>query len=95
MTLNSLQRLYYILSEIKTKEDETAKAIQTALDIIKREGNKKEKEIKPQFLFVEDGSIDVDNLQLSLEERDDVNVTIVVYRQGSERPQLVTINKEN
>lgn len=41
-----------------------------------------------QFLFVEDGSVDSDNLIETLETKNP-EIKVVVYRQGAVRPQLV------
>nr|DAK85949.1 MAG TPA: hypothetical protein [Caudoviricetes sp.] len=42
-----------------------------------------------KFLFVEDGSVDTDDLAAQLENNPEI--AIVVYRQGSLPPQLVDI----
>lgn len=41
-----------------------------------------------QFLFVEDGSVDSDNLIETLEMKNP-EIKVVIYRQGAVRPQLV------
>lgn len=43
---------------------------------------------KRKLLFVEDGSVDVDELKETVEG---LNINIVVYRQGSEKPMLVEV----
>lgn len=43
-----------------------------------------------KFLFVEDGSVDTDELQEVLEERAP-DIRMVVYRQGSVHPELVDV----
>ena len=45
-----------------------------------------------KFLFIEDGSVDVDELAERLEATNP-EILIVVYRQGSDRPQLINIEK--
>lgn len=46
-----------------------------------------------KFLFVEDGSICVDELQQSLDDAGMDTIKIVVYRQGANRPELEDIYK--
>ena len=43
-----------------------------------------------KFLFVEDGSVDIDELEESLEQTNP-EIKVVVYRQGGTRPQLVDV----
>lgn len=43
-----------------------------------------------KFLFVEDGSVDVDNLDNELWERNP-EIMIVMYRQGGAKPELVEV----
>ena len=43
-----------------------------------------------QFLFIEDGSVDADDLIKTLKKRNH-DITVVVYRQGARVPQLVQI----
>lgn len=45
------------------------------------------KQTKWKFLLVEDGSIDVDELQQFFDEQD-IKIKIVIYRQGSLKPEL-------
>lgn len=45
------------------------------------------KQAKWKFLLVEDGSIDVDGLQQLFDEQD-MNIKIVIYRQGAPKPEL-------
>lgn len=44
-----------------------------------------------KFLFVEDGSVDTDELGRQLENNPEI--AIVVYRQGSTPPQLVDVKE--
>lgn len=44
-----------------------------------------------QILFVEDGSVDLDELKAALQG---TNIIVVVYRQGSKMPQLVNLQGE-
>ena len=44
-----------------------------------------------KFLFVEDGSVDTDELGVQLEKNPEI--AIVVYRQGSTPPQLVEVKE--
>lgn len=44
-----------------------------------------------RFLFVEDGSVDTDELGRQLEKN--LEIAIVVYRQGSMPPQLVDVKE--
>lgn len=44
-----------------------------------------------RFLFVEDGSVDTDDLAAQLENNPEI--AIVVYRQGSTPPQLVEVKE--
>lgn len=45
------------------------------------------KQRKWKFLLVEDGSIDIDELQQFFDEQD-MKIKIVIYRQGSPKPEL-------
>ncbi len=45
------------------------------------------KKIKWKILLVEDGSVDVDELQKFFDEND-MKIKIVIYRQGSLKPEL-------
>lgn len=45
----------------------------------------------PQILFVEDGSVDLDELKAVLKG---TGIEVVVYRQGSPMPQLVNLQEE-
>lgn len=44
-----------------------------------------------QILFVEDGSVDLDELKVALKG---TNIIVVVYRQGSPMPKLVNLQEE-
>lgn len=46
-----------------------------------------QKQTKWKFLLVEDGSIDVDELQQFFDEQD-IKIKIIIYRQGSLKPEL-------
>lgn len=48
-----------------------------------------------RFLFVEDGSVDVDELvdELTAQLENDPEIVIVVYRQGSTPPRLVDVKE--
>jgi hypothetical protein len=45
-----------------------------------------------KFIFVEDGSIDTDELQEKL-ETSNPEIKMVIYRQGSRPPELVEVKK--
>ena len=47
----------------------------------------KPKQVKWKILLVEDGSIDVDELQQFFDEQD-MKIKIIIYRQGSLKPEL-------
>ena len=49
--------------------------------------NKKVKIIKWQYWLIEDGSIDVDDLQQFIDENN-LKIKIIIYRQGSIKPEL-------
>ena len=49
--------------------------------------NQKPKQTKWKFLLVEDGSVDVDELQQFFDEQD-MKIKIVIYRQGAPKPEL-------
>ena len=51
---------------------------------------KKQERSKWKYLFVEDGSVDVDDLQKFFDEQNQ-KVKIVVYRQGSIKPEFKTV----
>lgn len=44
-----------------------------------------------QILFVEDGSVDLDELKTVLQG---TSIEVIVYRQGSKMPQLVNLQGE-
>ena len=44
-----------------------------------------------QILFVEDGSVDLDEVKTALKG---TNIIVVVYRQGSPMPKLVNLQEE-
>lgn len=44
-----------------------------------------------QILFVEDGSVDLDELKATLQG---TRIVVIVYRQGSKMPQLVNLQEE-
>lgn len=45
------------------------------------------KQVKWKLLFVEDGSVDIDELQKFFEEQN-MKIKIVIYRQGAPKPEL-------
>lgn len=45
-----------------------------------------------KFLFIEDGSIDSDDLAIEL-EKTNPEIKIIVYRQGSRPPELISIKR--
>lgn len=45
------------------------------------------KQTKWKFLLVEDGSVDVDELEQFFDEKD-MKIKIVIYRQGAPKPEL-------
>lgn len=47
-----------------------------------------------KFLFIEDGSVDIGELQERM-ENSNPEIKIVIYRQGSNIPMLIDNNKEN
>ena len=47
-----------------------------------------------KFLFVEDGSVEWDDLHIEL-EKTNPEIKIVVYRQGSKIPDLIEIKGKN
>ena len=49
--------------------------------------NKKVKTIKWQYWLIEDGSVDVDELQQFIDENN-LKIKIIVYRQGATKPEL-------
>ncbi len=44
-----------------------------------------------QILFVEDGSVDLDELKTVLQR---TSIEVIVYRQGSPMPKLVSLREE-
>lgn len=44
-----------------------------------------------QIFFVEDGSVDLDELKAALQG---TSIKVIVYRQGSKMPQLVNLQEE-
>ena len=49
--------------------------------------NKSVKQTKWKYLLIEDGSVDVDELQQFIDEND-LKIKIIIYRQGSIKPEL-------
>ena len=45
-----------------------------------------------KFMFVGDGSVDADELVLAI-ERTNPEIRVIVYRQGSNRPELLDIKE--
>lgn len=57
--------------------------------------NKKNKSIKQtkwKYWLIEDGSVDVDELQQFIDEND-LKIKIIIYRQGSMKPELKSFQK--
>ena len=52
--------------------------------------NKKRKTEKWKYWLIEDGSVDVDDLQQFIDEND-LKIKIIIYRQGSIKPELNNI----
>ena len=52
--------------------------------------NKKRKTEKWKYWIIEDGSVDVEDLQQFINENN-LRIKIIVYRQGSTKPELKTI----
>lgn len=46
-----------------------------------------------QLLFVEDGSVDLDELQVNL-SKSNPEIKVVVYRQGSRTPEFANVGRE-
>ena len=46
-----------------------------------------QKQTKWKFLLIEDGSVDIDELQQFFDEHN-MNIKIVIYRQGAPKPEL-------
>lgn len=49
--------------------------------------NKSVKQTKWKYWLIEDGSVDVDELQQFIDENN-LKIKIIIYRQGSTRPEL-------
>ena len=49
--------------------------------------NKKKKKKKWKYWLIEDGSLDVDELQQFIDENN-LKIKIIVYRQGATKPEL-------
>lgn len=45
-----------------------------------------------KFMFIEDGSVDIDDLIFEM-ERTNPEIKVIVYRQGSNRPELLDIKE--
>ena len=52
--------------------------------------NKKRKTEKWKYWLIEDGSVDVEDLQQFIDEND-LKIKIIIYRQGSPKPELKTV----
>lgn len=52
-----------------------------------KKGNQQPRQKKWKFLLVEDGSLDVDELQKFFDEQN-MKIKIVIYRQGAPKPEL-------
>lgn len=73
--------------------------IQNFIEVVREtERYEEEKRIESvpikQFLYVEDGSVDTDNLITELKMKNP-EIKVIVYRQGSERPQLTDMECNN
>lgn len=49
--------------------------------------SKKVKTVKWKYWLIEDGSVDVDELQQFIDEND-LKIKIIIYRQGAAKPEL-------
>ena len=49
--------------------------------------NKKVKTVEWKYWLIEDGSVDVEELQQFIDEND-LKIKIIIYRQGSRKPEL-------
>lgn len=57
---------------------------------VPKSNNRKSKVPYTNFLFVEDGSVDVDALEKDLRKRNP-EIKVIVYRQGAAMPQIVEL----
>lgn len=57
---------------------------------VSKSNNRKSKVPYTNFLFVEDGSVDVDALEKDLRKRNP-EIKVIVYRQGAAMPQIVEL----
>ena len=60
---------------------------------VSKNRNRKPKQPYMKFLFIEDGTVDIDSLEKDLRKRNP-EIKVVVYRQGATMPQLVDIMKD-
>ena len=61
--------------------------------LVKLDNDKRESTPIQKFLFVEDGSVDTDELDEIMYLRNP-EIKVIVYRQGASRPELVDISEE-
>ena len=63
------------------------KAARFPNEVIMKNKSKKVKQAKWKYWLIEDGSVDVDELQQFIDENN-LKIKIIVYRQGATKPEL-------
>lgn len=75
----------------KAGDEKCEMGIDLTYDILKEVWQEQKEHISyDKFLFIEDGSVDFDELKKEL-EKTNPEIKVIVYRQGSNMPQLVDI----
>lgn len=96
----SAKDIQYLINDGEFRENEkfiSVERLKADIDRIKqamlqqKEENKRNQPIK-KFLYIEDGSVDIDQTILEL-ERTNPEVKVIVYRQGANMPKLVDVGE--
>lgn len=62
------------------------------IELVEEQIREESKRPYKKFMFVEDGSVDADELVLEM-ERTNPEIRVIVYRQGANRPELLDIKE--
>ena len=96
----SAKDIQYLINDGEFRENEkfiSVERLKADIDRIKqamlqqKEENKRNQPIK-KFLYIEDGSVDIDQTILEL-ERTNPEVKVIVYGQGANMPKLVDVGE--
>lgn len=96
----SAKDIQYLINDGEFRENEkfiSVERLKADIDRIKyamlqqKEENKRNKPIK-KFLYIEDGSVDIDQIISEL-ERTNPEIKVIVYRSGANMPKLLDVGE--